>query len=288
MRSKYKPGSDRSQEQYIAAAQKVHDSKSAADSTPLQTYDVPPPFAYEDADDCEGYSHNSTNNTNSTTNTKKGGVLAPLAAFEYPLRSYCIRAGELLEERGRYREAICYYQRACALSRGARVNILEEVNDVCNLGLAYKRCENLAAAYQLYTRAAQLIQEATVHTIHACGGGLKWTSTRTEMDWVYEECKNHTSKPSTRRREVVDMIENRLSSLVEEMKAWNGTGHEFAAEIEEQDRKKRPHQWMKDMEDRWKSRNGGTVGLRGVKKLKKQKSSNKIRRPSIHDFMSDY
>ena len=165
-------------------------------------------------------------------------ILPPLAAYERPLRSYCIRAGELLEERERYREAICYYQRACSLSRGRRANIFEEVNDVANLGLAYKRSGDYASAYPLYRRALDMIQHASVSEIIACGGGAEWTRDRDETDYVYDECKNHVHPPAVRRNDLMRMVIKNMDALIEEMKQWDGTVHEYTALIAEYNMKR--------------------------------------------------
>jgi tetratricopeptide (TPR) repeat protein len=189
-------------------------------------------------------------------------ILPPLAAYERPLRSFCIRAGELLEERERYREAICYYQRACSLSRGRRANIFEEVNDIANLGLAYKRSGDYTSAYPLYRRALDMIEHADVNEVVSCGGGPNWTKDREETDYVYDECKNHIHPPAGRRKDLLKMVTKNMQALIEEMKHWNGTAHEYTTLIEDYNTRNAADCWVENMERQWTALQGGTNGLK--------------------------
>ena len=206
-------------------------SSSTLSSTPT-TYNVPPPFSFLHED---------------------GDLTEALKAYEMPLRSYCIRAGELLEERGRYREAICFYQRACSLSTNQRAyNILEEVNDLSNLGLAYRRCGNLQSAHVLYLHALYKIEHVDVAAIQQCGGGNQWMATRDQYDHVYEECKNHNKPSHERRQDIFNMVNKHMRNLIHEMNAWSGTGKEYSHEIEQYEQTKRGDVWLSAQEEKWK------------------------------------
>ena len=177
-----------------------------------------------------------------------------MSACEKPLRSYCIRAGELLEQRGRYREAICFYQRACSLSQRRRLNVFEEINDLSNLGYAYKKEGHYHYAYRCYRRGMSMLHNATVEEIKRCGGGDEWMATRHEIDFVYEECKNHNKSPSGRKTDLHDMLNTNLVALVEEMTEWTGTDGEFTRELDEYSFTQEVGSWFDAIERQYTSK----------------------------------
>ena len=92
-----------------------------------------------------------------------------------PLRSFCTRAGELLEEQGRYREAITYYERSSRISFDKGIadhpapsaitmdhlllvsNTIDYANDVSNIALAQKHMEDYTQAHKYYKFAMNVL-----------------------------------------------------------------------------------------------------------------------------------
>lgn len=101
-----------------------------------------------------------------------------------PLRSFCTRAGELLEEQGRYREAITYYERSSRISFDKGVvaksvpcaitmeylmpvsNTIDFANDVSNIALAQKHMEDYALAHKNYKFAMNVLGSLEVDVLH--------------------------------------------------------------------------------------------------------------------------
>ena len=74
---------------------------------------------------------------------------------------FCTRAGELLEDEGKFFSAAAFYERCVVLTKGGRFGIIAESEALSNLGIALKRGGRLYEALMMYD-ASLAITNTTV------------------------------------------------------------------------------------------------------------------------------
>ena len=94
-----------------------------------------------------------------------------------------------------------------------------------------------------------------------------------------------------RSNDLMRMVIKNMDALIEEMKQWDGTVHEYTALIAEYNTcthscmymKRAAGCWLEDVEKQWKARSGGEIGLKGNTSSK----ASRIRHVH-HMHMGDY
>ena len=74
---------------------------------------------------------------------------------------FCARAGELLEDQGKFVSAAAFYERCCALTRGGRFGAAAEAEALSNLGYALKRGGRHVEALERYDASLAVLETTT-------------------------------------------------------------------------------------------------------------------------------